>query len=139
MPFTPLITSCCSRCTCAWRSPSGSGPRQSIATPRARAPCSAPACTDFQNSCCVPLRSEEHTSELQSLRHLVCRLLLEKKKMKDPNNHVLPENWDETCRVAAQLHHVDLLDTGALLRCLRPYHPEPRLGPAQHPDMTSSA
>src|SRR5437899_7151756 len=28
---------------------------------------------------CV-LRSEEHTSELQSLRHLVCRLLLEKKK-----------------------------------------------------------
>src|SRR5205814_5155371 len=27
------------------------------------------------------LRSEEHTSELQSLRHLVCRLLLEKKNM----------------------------------------------------------
>src|SRR5262245_63101768 len=27
-------------------------------------------------------RSEEHTSELQSLRHLVCRLLLEKKKNK---------------------------------------------------------
>src|SRR5205814_2468064 len=26
------------------------------------------------------MRSEEHTSELQSLRHLVCRLLLEKKK-----------------------------------------------------------
>src|ERR1035438_7398890 len=32
---------------------------------------------DVRNS--VP-RSEEHTSELQSLRHLVCRLLLEKKK-----------------------------------------------------------
>src|SRR5262245_66481980 len=29
--------------------------------------------------CWLP-RSEEHTSELQSLRHLVCRLLLEKKK-----------------------------------------------------------
>src|ERR1035438_4410888 len=28
---------------------------------------------------CGCLRSEEHTSELQSLRHLVCRLLLEKK------------------------------------------------------------
>src|SRR5258705_7941037 len=28
----------------------------------------------------VELRSEEHTSELQSLRHLVCRLLLAKKK-----------------------------------------------------------
>src|SRR5258705_9392474 len=30
-----------------------------------------------------PDRSEEHTSELQSLRHLVCRLLLEKKKKND--------------------------------------------------------
>src|SRR5437899_4472614 len=28
---------------------------------------------------CSGKRSEEHTSELQSLRHLVCRLLLEKK------------------------------------------------------------
>src|SRR5947199_8520742 len=31
-------------------------------------------------------RSEEHTSELQSLRHLVCRLLLEKKKNKSQKN-----------------------------------------------------
>src|SRR2546425_2551706 len=31
-------------------------------------------------SCCIKLRSEEHTSELQSLAYLVCRLLLEKKK-----------------------------------------------------------
>src|SRR5205814_9360839 len=30
----------------------------------------------------IRFRSEEHTSELQSLRHLVCRLLLEKKKRK---------------------------------------------------------
>src|SRR5258708_29308199 len=29
------------------------------------------------------IRSEEHTSELQSPDHLVCRLLLEKKKKKD--------------------------------------------------------
>src|SRR3989442_11899147 len=29
----------------------------------------------------LELRSEEHTSELQSRPHLVCRLLLEKKKM----------------------------------------------------------
>src|SRR2546425_2299792 len=28
----------------------------------------------------LPFRSEEHTSELQSLAYLVCRLLLEKKK-----------------------------------------------------------
>src|SRR2546422_2893484 len=32
------------------------------------------------------LRSEEHTSELQSRLHLVCRLLLEKKKKKHPHN-----------------------------------------------------
>src|SRR2546425_9271774 len=31
-------------------------------------------------------RSEEHTSELQSLAYLVCRLLLEKKKKKQPNH-----------------------------------------------------
>src|SRR5689334_24001206 len=33
----------------------------------------------------VRLRSEEHTSELQSQFHLVCRLLLEKKKTKQKN------------------------------------------------------
>src|SRR2546425_8775932 len=32
------------------------------------------------------VRSEEHTSELQSLAYLVCRLLLEKKKKKQKNN-----------------------------------------------------
>src|SRR5262245_64652184 len=32
-------------------------------------------------------RSEEHTSELQSLRHLVCRLLLEKKKKETYDIH----------------------------------------------------
>src|SRR5687767_15304212 len=33
-------------------------------------------------------RSEEHTSELQSLAYLVCRLLLEKKKRKKINNKI---------------------------------------------------
>src|SRR5437899_5955078 len=37
-------------------------------------------------------RSEEHTSELQSLRHLVCRLLLEKKKKR--NNNKRHKNTD---------------------------------------------
>src|SRR3712207_7553483 len=32
-------------------------------------------------------RSEEHTSELQSRQYLVCRLLLEKKKKPDDDNH----------------------------------------------------
>src|SRR5438093_1325366 len=35
------------------------------------------------------LRSEEHTSELQSLTNLVCRLLLEKKKNKPHPKHTL--------------------------------------------------
>src|SRR3712207_7479001 len=58
--------------------------------------CSRPSCTSLVSSCVwcttsnVPpnagysflmvLRSEEHTSELQSRQYLVCRLLLEKKK-----------------------------------------------------------
>src|SRR2546422_2089302 len=43
---------------------------------------------------CVPLigRSEEHTSELQSRLHLVCRLLLEKKKT--PNS--IPSHYAST-------------------------------------------
>src|SRR5438093_8688469 len=43
------------------------------------------ACQEEQQRCCKmsgcgSCRSEEHTSELQSLTNLVCRLLLEKKK-----------------------------------------------------------
>src|SRR5437899_6732306 len=38
-----------------------------------------PRCRPARNA--APSRSEEHTSELQSLRHLVCRLLLEKKNV----------------------------------------------------------
>src|SRR5687768_17929522 len=34
-------------------------------------------------------RSEEHTSELQSRLHLVCRLLLEKKKKNTTKSHAL--------------------------------------------------
>src|SRR2546423_7842897 len=36
------------------------------------------------------LRSEEHTSELQSLAYLVCRLLLEKKKKEFNRFHMVP-------------------------------------------------
>src|SRR2546422_4566702 len=36
--------------------------------------------TSDTTRCCRSARSEEHTSELQSRLHLVCRLLLEKKK-----------------------------------------------------------
>src|SRR5438552_10245652 len=44
-------------------------------------------------------RSEEHTSELQSPDHLVCRLLLEKKKEMDslimPNKHPIYDTPDK--------------------------------------------
>src|SRR5258708_14159534 len=42
-----------------------------------------------------PRRSEEHTSELQSPDHLVCRLLLEKKKNSVDNN-ISTSRCDET-------------------------------------------
>src|SRR3712207_7265187 len=34
----------------------------------------------------IPVRSEEHTSELQSRQYLVCRLLLEKKKQHETDH-----------------------------------------------------
>src|SRR5258707_9775977 len=37
----------------------------------------------------LPIRSEEHTSELQSRQYLVCRLLLEKKKQSTNNATIL--------------------------------------------------
>src|SRR5438876_4944911 len=43
------------------------------------------------------LRSEEHTSELQSPVHLVCRLLLEKKNTKTTTDQH-PDNTAQPCR-----------------------------------------
>src|SRR5258708_21693995 len=50
-----------------------------------RAACAAAADADDRRSR-VPGRSEEHTSELQSPDHLVCRLLLEKKNKQNSKN-----------------------------------------------------
>src|SRR2546430_3148563 len=62
--------------------PSGSGPiLSSAASKRARPLCAASRCVK---------RSEEHTSELQSQSNLVCRLLLEKKKMKEHLAQIFP-------------------------------------------------
>src|SRR5437016_7328645 len=49
----------------------------------------------------MSLRSEEHTSELQSLTNLVCRLLLEKKKHKAPHHvwHISTSNHGRHDRV----------------------------------------
>src|SRR5690349_22694562 len=42
-------------------------------------------------------RSEEHTSELQSRRDLVCRLLLEKKKKNKKTSKPTPNTCSDTC------------------------------------------
>src|SRR5690349_22766927 len=80
-PYTTLFRSCpararasrtCDRRSCARHTVDRSrrgGPHRLL--PRAR-----------------PRRSEEHTSELQSRRDLVCRLLLEKKKKKSKQNKI---------------------------------------------------
>src|SRR2546425_3538147 len=47
-----------------------------------------PALARLQQKLGGPERSEEHTSELQSLAYLVCRLLLEKKKKKHHSRRV---------------------------------------------------
>src|SRR3989441_7883397 len=46
----------------------------------------------------IVARSEEHTSELQSLAYLVCRLLLEKKKPRNANHHGLASELDYEMR-----------------------------------------
>src|SRR2546425_6019329 len=58
------------------------GPKTPISTIKAPNPLSTPILG-------VGCRSEEHTSELQSLAYLVCRLLLEKKKKKGKHYIVL--------------------------------------------------
>src|SRR2546425_4940277 len=66
IPGSPTSTSRRSRCTSTW--------------PRASRSSRAPSARSRRCSPTERRRSEEHTSELQSLAYLVCRLLLEKKK-----------------------------------------------------------
>src|SRR5437899_6844213 len=49
-------------------------------------------------------RSEEHTSELQSLRHLVCRLLLEKKKKKHHKTAAYTQDNDKKRLIQHLIH-----------------------------------
>src|SRR2546426_9260428 len=58
----------------------------------------------------LELRSEEHTSELQSPCNLVCRLLLEKKKKikrEYDNNFTQPESKNMTRRTVSTQHLCD--------------------------------
>src|SRR5687768_18249255 len=58
-------------------------PYTTLFRPRRRHRPRAPR-TSARNRRSTRPRSEEHTSELQSRLHLVCRLLLEKKKKREP-------------------------------------------------------
>src|SRR5690606_42008667 len=64
------------------RSPARSRPGARSPSPACIRRPAAPAWNCAPETCCSkPWRSEEHTSELQSRENLVCRLLLEKKKV----------------------------------------------------------
>src|SRR2546422_2036834 len=74
LPISRASSRSCPKATASCAVPTGTtctGPTTST-SPQARS----------SGSTCGPGRSEEHTSELQSRLHLVCRLLLEKKKKK---------------------------------------------------------
>src|SRR5687767_15569641 len=70
-PYTTLFRSRRSTASIPARAPSRCGSRS------AKAPPTSPSIPTTSGS--ATRRSEEHTSELQSLAYLVCRLLLEKK------------------------------------------------------------
>src|SRR5438876_2294404 len=57
------------------------------------------SCCSRSSSRSIGRRSEEHTSELQSPVHLVCRLLLEKKKINNKKLHT------STHEAVLTLHH----------------------------------
>src|SRR5256884_1263662 len=59
----------------------------------------------------LDLRSEEHTSELQSRLHLVCRLLLEKKKKK--RTHVYEPGQRQSAMAALGANLKDLVSEHA--------------------------
>src|SRR5947208_13400408 len=86
-PYTTLFRSTCESCSRRRLRPSP--PRRTHASTLQPAPVesastqpvSADSPTGRRTRRTLPARSEEHTSELQSPDHLVCRLLLEKRKI----------------------------------------------------------
>src|SRR5258706_6806946 len=83
-PYTTLFRSSPSASNCPPRTetnaPCWKPPSPWNNTTRGRASRDHSAGVDPQQHSGTPARSEEHTSELQSLTNIVCRLLLEKKK-----------------------------------------------------------
>src|SRR5262245_64215242 len=84
--------------------PISSSPGASTATAPPCGPSSARSPTAASTG-----RSEEHTSELQSLRHLVCRLLLEKKKNTKQHRHLRLSRHSQQTKISARIarHSID--------------------------------
>src|SRR5207253_8118793 len=78
-PYTTLFRSVCIRQTISLRLRTMSV-TSSLTPVIVENSCATPSIRTLVTA--APVRSEEHTSELQSRGHLVCRLLLEKKKKK---------------------------------------------------------
>src|SRR3712207_7692784 len=92
LPYTTLFRSVWGDFATVWQ------PVQTIGIPDRGAPayvaaacllCAAVA-VQWRRSAASGLRSEEHTSELQSRQYLVCRLLLEKKRPWSPSSPLCP-------------------------------------------------
>src|SRR3989442_2484643 len=78
-------------------------------------------------------RSEEHTSELQSRPHLVCRLLLEKKKQKtQPSGRADRLSRRQIQRTKAPATHATraAAHCSGVLMVQAVRHPRPRMSPA---------
>src|SRR5438876_2395553 len=90
-PYTTLFRSrlrCATKCS----------PSAAIICRRFRAPSSGGSQLQCCSSAASAARSEEHTSELQSPVHLVCRLLLEKKKKKQRLRNSIPlQAYSQLC------------------------------------------
>src|SRR2546429_2512924 len=81
-------------------------------------------------------RSEEHTSELQSRLHLVCRLLLEKKKITTNSDYYLYDRLSVQIHsylpVGYSLHHIQIYtyclynNNSLVIAMIRTYTPPPR-------------
>src|SRR2546429_6825757 len=91
-PYTTLFRSSSPRCG---KLPESRSRRHTIR--RAKATSATPRRT-------FPKRSEEHTSELQSRLHLVCRLLLEKKN--NTTSPVASQRMHTPCRAVAPDQHI---------------------------------
>src|SRR2546430_8578498 len=77
----------------------------------------------WRNGRTAPIRSEEHTSELQSQSNLVCRLLLEKKKHNDVSTISIRYTTTTASCPSRRLLTSPILSTTVHLTHISYYHP----------------